>query len=272
MSYRLVALDIDGTLVTKTHVISAANREAIQCAQRRGVLVTLATGRMFQAARPFARQLEIDLPIITYQGSIIRLALSGETLLRTDIDTALAMEVVSFLEHRPGRLFLYVDDLLVAAAEDEITAKYLTHSPEVRLTLAPDMSAWLRNGGQQRPLTKVVYMADADAVSGALVALEPQFASRLELTRTYPHFLEIGPKGVHKGSALIWLANYFGIPMEQTMVLGDSANDIDMFKVAGLAVAVSDGQEQARAAAHAVTAACGDDGVAAALKRYVLCE
>lgn len=270
MSYRLIALDIDGTLIDKSQRVSPANERAIREARDRGVLVTLATGRMFTAARPVARQLGIDLPLITYQGSLIRTALSEETLYRRDIEAEAGLGLVDFLYESKNPFFLYVDDLLVAAVEDERTERYRTRSPEVEIKIVGDLQRWFRASDDRHALTKVVYLAPQEEMQKQLRRLEERFGADLELTLTYPEFLEIGPKGIHKGSALIWLADHFGIPIGETMVIGDSTNDIDMFRVAGLSVAVADGQEGAKAAAQVITAACEEDGVAAAIQRYVL--
>ena len=268
--YKLIAIDIDGTLVDKSHVISDVNLKALRKARDQGVKITLSTGRMFPAARSFALLLNLDVPIITNQGSQIRYAHDDKIIYKQVVDSELAYRVVSYLEKKPGRTFLYVDDLLIASGEDEYTTRYLQHSPDVKLTIIEQMAEWLGQGDKEDSLLKISYVATPEMVSEELKSLQKLFELELELTRTYPGFLEMGPKGIHKGSALRWLADYYGISMSETMVIGDSVNDIEMFEEAGLAIVVADGQEKAIAAADEITAACAEDGVAVALKRHVI--
>ena len=270
MSYRLVALDVDGTIVGEDLTIHPSVQDVITEARQQGVIVTLATGRSFLSALPFANMLSLDAPIITQQGSIIRRPQDAEPIYKHYFDIELAHELTSLLHHSEGRLVLFVDDIMIASVEDERTERYRKRIPNLELLIEPDLPAWLALEAHCGRLLRLAYTVEPEIMPFDIQRVRQRFQDKLEITLTYPHFLELGPVGVHKGSALQWLAAYCGIPIGETMVIGDSCNDVDMFQVAGLAVAMGDGQEEAIQAAHVTTSALKDGGVVEAFRKYVL--
>jgi len=270
MSYRLVALDIDGTIVGEDLAIHPSVQGVVAEARDQGIVVTLATGRSFPSALPFANTLLLDVPIITHQGSIIRRPQDAEPIYKHYFNIELATELTSLLHHREGRLFLFVDEMMIASQEDERTERYRKRIPNLELLVEPDLPSWLAQEAYCGRLLRLAYTVEPETMSSDIQLIRQRLQDKLEVTLTYPHFLELGPAGVHKGSALMWLADFYGIPLAETMVIGDSCNDVDMFQVAGLAVAMGDAQEEAIQAAHVTTASLEDNGVVKAFRKYVL--
>lgn len=266
---RLVAIDLDDTLLNKQKQISPRNREALRRAREQGVVVTLVTGRMYASAEPYARSLQLDLPIVTYQGGLIRKSISHETLFESILDLSLTLEICRILERFSGDLSLTIDDEFYADSENETSKRYrdLHH---VKVHIMGCLSQWLASQSSAN-IYKIIYTDVPEQILQVMEVLLP-YANKANFTRSYPAFLEIGPRGIHKGFAIHWLAQYFNIPEAAILVMGDGGNDIDMFEAAGFSVCMGDGQPEARAAASYVGKSCEEDGVAEALERFVLRE
>jgi HAD superfamily hydrolase (TIGR01484 family) len=110
--YKLIAVDMDDTLLDNSIQISPRTREVLQKSVAQGVKVTIATGRMYCSALPFARQLGLNVPLITYNGALIKNSLSGEILLHHPVDSNLALEVLAFFKAHDWYIQSYVDDVL----------------------------------------------------------------------------------------------------------------------------------------------------------------
>ncbi len=262
MSFKLLALDLDDTLLNGEFRISGENRLAIRCAARQGVLVTLATGRMFRSALPFARELAIDLPLITYHGALIRTA-GGETLFHQPVPLEAAREVAAVCRQHGFHLNAYLDDELFVEEENELS-RYYQNIAGVRVTAVGDLAAFL-----PAPPTKLTVIDRSGRFDELKDELNRCFGSRLSITISRPDFLEITDREATKGQALKYLADLHSIPREQVAAVGDSLNDIDMLLYAGTGVAVANARLEVKAVADVVTASNLDHGVAVFIRRYL---
>lgn len=260
---KLVALDMDDTLLNKQAVISPRNAEVIRRAVAQGVTVTIATGRMFRSARPFAEGLGLDVPLITYNGALIRGALSGETLLDRPIAADIAGEVLALFQDKGWYIQTYVDDALYVAEMND-KARYYEQLAKVSATvLGDDFYSRL-----QAP-SKMLAMAEPDQVTIMKQTLQARFGDRLYLAVSKPTYLEMVNPAVNKGTALAFLAERLGIGREEVMAVGDSFNDLDMIKYAGWGVAMGNAPDQVKQQAQAVVSANDNDGVAEAFEKFV---
>ncbi|MTV50320.1 Cof-type HAD-IIB family hydrolase [Heliobacillus mobilis] len=264
---RLVAIDMDDTLLTPDLQVAPAVRNAIEEAQRRGVLVTLATGRMFRAAIPFARQLGIDLPLIVYQGAMVKEAGNDELLYHVPVPPEPAREIVDLLKEEHLHINLYIDDHLHMEKIDPEAFGYIGLA-KVPVTLTKDHGALLEKGST----TKILAIGDPDHLTNVEEQARQKWGGAIYITRSKPYYLEFMNRNAGKGSALAFLADRLQIPREATMAIGDSYNDLDMLKYAGVGVAMGNGVEEAKAVADWVTTTNEDDGVAVALRRWVFGE
>ena len=263
---RLLALDLDGTIVSGEHGVTPRVRAAIRRAQEHGTAVTIATGRMFRSARRFARQLDITAPIICYQGALVRDPVTGETLHASSLPVEPGLAVVAFAKARRWHVNAYVDDeLYMEAATPE--GRFYAETSDVPIRLIPDIAAAVHRG-----TTKLVIVADEAEVPGIVEDLETRFGSVLAITRSHPRFAEAIGQDVGKGRALHLLADALNIPVVETMAIGDNLNDLDLVTAAGVGVAMGDGDPRVRAAADWVTATYAEDGAALAIERFVLGE
>lgn len=263
---RLLALDLDGTLMDDDMVIrSARARRAISAAQERGVVVTLATGRMFDSTLAFARDLGITAPLICYQGGLIRSPNSDAPLYRATMEPSLVREVLEWCAHRGRRIVLYAGDD-VFLDERRYPESFYRDLLGERLIWVDDLRAVL---DQHEPIKFLVFVEPQDA--GSVEAeLRLRFEGRMELTRSHALIVEGNPLGVSKEDALRRLAAHLDIPQAQVMAVGDQDNDASMIAWAGVGVAMGNASHATKSAADWIAPSVAQDGAAVAIERFVL--
>lgn len=264
-SIKLVALDLDGTLLDEGLQFTPRVAESIQTAIEQGIYVTLATGRAFKSARPFAEMLGITTPIIGYQGGIIGDPVSGAILKEHTMGADVAHAAVSQAEREDLDMSLYAGES-VYFRELRWPREFYDRWFGLTLHHAPNLHAVI----DQMPPMKFIIVAeppDADAIEARW---KRDFDGRLHIVRSHRLFVEGNPPGVSKGTALAWLAERLGIPQASVMTVGDNDNDRAMIEWAGVGVAMGDGAPSLQAIADWVAPSQAEDGVAAALERFVL--
>lgn len=261
---KLVAIDLDDTLLDNSLRISPRAREAIRMAMERGVTVTVATGRMFRSALPYARQLNLDVPIITYNGALIKTSLTQETLLHQPIDKVTADALLKLFKQNGWYIQAYVNDNLYVKEEDENT-RYYESIAGVKAVPIGDKIYSL----PEVP-TKLLAIAQPDKLREIHDIIKELFGEKVYAALSKPTYLEILNPQVNKGIALAFLAQRLGISREEIMAVGDSANDLDMIEYAGWGVAMGNAINKVRKTAQTVTGANDADGVAEAIEKYVL--
>ena len=267
MSYKLLALDLDGTTLNPSLDINPAVSSAIAAAQARGVRVTLATGRMFGSTVPYARQLNIHDPLICYQGALIRDPISDEIYQHVVTPGDQAAEAIEMLRERDIFTIAYIDERLCAAERRAELDEYLQWHPEgIEVVIDPQLAALAR----ERPPTKLLFVSDPPVIEREVARLGQHFAGRLSAVRSHALFGELTALGISKGTALAALAARLGIAREQVIAIGDHENDIPMIEWAGLGLAMGNAIPTAQAVADAVIPSVDQAGVAWAIGRYIL--
>ena len=264
MDIKLVALDLDDTLLTKSLTVSPRTQEVIAQAVAQGVTVTVATGRMYSSALPYAQQLKLDVPLITYNGGLIRSCLSGETIHHQPIDEAVAHQVLALFKAKGWYIQSYVDDVLYVADRTD-KAKYYEKVTGIK-ALELGNEFYTMTGAP----TKLLALADEAQMDDITQAVRETFGGKIFICRSKATYLEITHPEVNKGAALAFLADRLNITREQVMAVGDSQNDLDMITYAGWGVAVGNAADNVKAAAQAVTGHHDAEGVAEAIEKYVL--
>lgn len=263
-TYRLVATDLDGTLFGHDMVISPRTRRALASLAERDCHLVLATGRMFRATVPVARELSIVTPLVTYQGALIRHMTTLEDAWHRTLPADLAAEALEALEEAGFHINLYVND--------ELHLKHLTPEAQSYISLARVehrlCGSWAEAMAAMEP-TKIVGIGPEEKVAASVVALKARFGDRLFITQSQPTFLEIAHPSVNKGAAVAHLAEQLGIPREQVVAVGDGMNDLDMIEYAGLGVAMGQGHPELRARARRVTRPLAEDGVACLIEDLI---
>lgn len=242
-NYKLVALDMDGTVLDEHQQISERNRQAIFAAIEAGVTVMFATGRGIQSVQPYIEELGLKSPIVTVNG--------GEVWREPRV--LLARELLDVSEvQRLHRLALEHDTWYWGYAVEGLYNR--EHWIE-----DPASVSWLKFGFHYEN----VPVLDR-------IRKEIEGWGTLEVSNSHPCNIEINPKGITKASGVRQVCGLLGIDMSEVVAMGDSLNDIAMIRAAGLGVAMGNAQEAVKRAADLVTLSNTDNGVAEVIYKHVL--
>jgi len=267
---RLVALDIDGTLVGEDLVVGERTRAAIAAATASGVAVSLVTGRMASSAVRFARALDLRGPLIAYQGGLARLmpepgsARLGRLLWHRPVPAAVAREAIVWSRERGLDPHVNHLERFILRADDPRADDYSTFMG-AQAELVPDLLAAIVH-----PVTKVLAVGDEHRPLEVLAEARARFAGRADVTISHPRFLEFVAPGVSKGDAVRRLARRLGVPLANALAVGDQYNDLEMLSVVGHGVAMPSAPAAVVAAARYVAPPVDEEGVATVLEALVL--
>ena len=262
---RLIALDLDGTVVGADLVVHDRVRRAVAGAQAKGVHVVIVTGRMFAAARPYANVLGITGPIVCYQGAAIVQVSDGAILTQTPLAQDVTRDVLQRAAADKFQAQCYSDDRLYVDAINRFSKKY-SDLAQVEPVLVPSLIDMFAD----RPTLKIVLVDDAARATQYTEVLTKYLGPRAYVTRSHPDFVEVIDPHVNKGRALGFIAQHYGVPAEAIMAVGDSWNDLPLLAAAGIGVAMGSAPPELLARAQAVVGDVAHDGVAEAIERYVL--
>lgn len=267
---RLIALDLDGTLLTSDKKISAGNLAALEAARQKGVKIVLTTGRPLKAMEFFLKELGLadqeDEYTITFNGGLVQRN-TGQVLAKT----VFSYSDVQRIYEETRRLQLPLDAISGGVVyEIEGKEKSLYSSCNPSLTYAPlafeDLS-------ETEGYNKCVTAYDAELLDAGIAKISPELYDRYEIFKSRDILLEWSPKNVHKATGLERLIEHLGLERAQVMACGDEANDLSMIEWAGLGVAMGNAVSEIKEAADVVTPMTNDeDAVAWAIRKYVLEE
>lgn len=262
---KLVALDVDGTLVDRSLQILPRTREAIAKARARGVQFAIVTGRMYQAAVPFARELGLEgMPLIAYNGALVKEYPSGRTISHQPLQLEVAKALAAFCEARGYHLQAYVDDELYVPDLGPLTDAYVAVA-RVKPYPVGSIFLWL-----QKSPTKMLVVDDQARIPQIHHELQELLGAAVHVTHSMPRFAEVTSDKATKGLALEAVAQSLGLDRTEVMAIGDGMNDISMLTWAGTSFAMANGPEALRKAATHVTESGPGEGVAEALERMGL--
>jgi Cof subfamily protein (haloacid dehalogenase superfamily) len=269
---RLVALDLDGTLVDDGLELRERTIAAVRAALARGVSVSIVTGRMTTSALRFARALGLVDPMVGYQGAIIRAMPAaddgrlGRLLLHRPLDAAAARGAIVY--SRSIGLSPHVNHLekFIIGADDPRIDDYSAWFGG-RAVLVGDLGAAI-----QRPVSKVISVADEPIPHDVLDAARARFAGLAEVTVSHPRFLEFLRPGVSKGVAVAWLARRAGVPLANVLAIGDQFNDVEMITAVGHGAAMPHAPAPVRAVARYVAPPLDAEGAAQLIEQLVLAD
>ncbi len=238
-------------------------RAALAAARAAGIHVIIVTGRMFQAALPYALEAGLEDPVICYQGAVVAEPATGRWLRHEPIQLELAREAIAAVEEEGYGLNCYVDDELYVA---EVTPEARHYADFQHLELHPvgPLLDWL-----DRPPTKLVVIGDPEELDGLKLRLKAHFDGRLYISKSLPYFLELAAPGVTKAAGLEFLARRLGFSPARTVAFGDGENDIELVERAGYGVAVANAHERVLAAADFVCPDVREEGVAQVIEAFL---
>lgn len=265
MKYRMLALDMDDTLLGRDLRIGQQTAERIRQAKEAGVRVVISSGRMFRAILPYFRQLELTEPAIVYNGALVCQPDGEEPLFHHTIPLEPAREIARCVEEFGSQLNAYIGDWLYVRKQTPEVLRYMERT-RVDSTEVGPISDFLR----EEPTKLLVIHDDPTEIEVLRTRLKAEFGDQLAITQSKPYFIEIMARGVSKGQSLAKLARQMGMEREEVIAVGDGLNDLEMVQWAGLGVAVANAVPELRRAADFVTTSCDEEGVAHVIDRFIL--
>ncbi len=265
MSFKLLALDLDDTLLNEEFTISEKNRDAIYKAIEKGVTVTLATGRMFRSALPYAESLGLDVPLITYHGALVKTARSQEEIFHCPVPLDIAREIIDTTEKEDRHLNIYVKDRLFVREDNEMIRLYVSIA-NVEYQAVGNLMEFLKEG----PTKITMITTEENILKNYWDMFSEKYEQKLHVVPSKPYFLEITNARATKGQALKALASSLGVKREEVIAVGDSYNDIDMIQYAGVGAAVENARKDVKKAADYIAASNVEDGVAQVIQKFIL--
>ncbi|MDX1962746.1 MAG: Cof-type HAD-IIB family hydrolase [Pirellulales bacterium] len=266
--YRLLALDIDGTLVDLGDKIGERTLAALAKAQARGVEIMLCTGRRYSRALPIARRLNLHLPLVTASGALIKSPATHETLFQAQIRPAVLLPLLAYVHDRGFQPILYTDSfglgydfhLAEARAKSPELAEFLSLNAD-SIRLSPDLMT-----SPPADVFAGFVMGTADEMRDLAANLERLWPGELYVhvirsPRYFGYMCEIAPAGVSKWSGVQYVARQLQLSPAQICAVGDDVNDLPMLTQAGLGVAMGNAPPDVRAQASRVTGKNTDEGL-----------
>jgi len=243
--YKMVALDMDGTLLNDRQEISEANIQALKGCLDKGILICLSTGRGMHSVRPYLGLIGADIPLVTTNGSEV-----WERPDRLHSRTVLDAQHVIQLHDWAVR-----HDVWYWGTDPHRVYNRNSWCED------PEEVHWLKFG---------VHTEDAGLLQQLRSLAEEMDC--FEITNSHPANLEFNPKGVNKAAGLRQVCQLYGLSMDEVVAMGDSLNDIAMIREAGLGVAMGNAQEEVKRAADMIALSNTEDGVAHLIRSFVLQE
>ncbi|MCQ2553634.1 MAG: Cof-type HAD-IIB family hydrolase [Clostridia bacterium] len=270
---KLIALDMDDTLLNTDKELSERNYQALKKAAEKGVYIVPATGRLYDAIPDPVRNLDFIKYAITVNGCSIYDVEKTEYLCNVAMDIEEAYKVMDYLDTLPLIYDCYIDGtgFMTASmfydAENYVPEPFLTLVKKFRQPV-PVLKDFIRE--HKRPVQKIqMFIPKPEDIKGIFADLKEKFPNN-QITSSLKNNIELCHEKADKGYTLLKLAEMLGIKQEETMALGDGGNDVGMISKAGFGVAMENGLPELKAVAKYVTDTCNNDGVAKAIEKFVL--
>lgn len=285
---KLLALDLDGTLLDSRGAIPDANKEAIRAAEEKGVLVTIATGRRFRDARPVGLGLELNAPLITHNGALLKYAESLETVAFSLLNKATSLEIIRVGKEFGGDALVSSDPtgkgtlMYDRVSDDNIPLqKYVSWSKRLHGDEAEHAIVHVERLEDELDSAEVIHISfsgSCDSMAAMADVLGEELGSTVTLLSTiYPlldfTLIDILPPDASKGVGLEKLAAINGLTSENVMSIGDNFNDLAMLEFAGTPIVMGNADPKLLERPEFYTTVSNDEsGVAAAIERFILNE
>ena len=271
MKYKLLVLDVDGTLLNDEREISKRTLAALLKVQQMGVRIVLASGRPTYGLMPLAKTLELGNYggfVLSYNGCQIIKAQNGEILFERRINP----EMLPYLEKKARKngfaIFTYHDDTLITDSPDNEYIKNEALLNNLKIIKEDEFSTAI----DFAPCKCMLVSDKEKALIGLEQHGEKRLAGTLDAFRSEPYFLEVVPCGVNKANTLGALLEHLGVTREEVIAVGDGVCDVTMLQLAGMGVAMGHSQDSVKVCADYVTASNEEDGVALAVEKLILAE
>ena len=263
---KLIALDIDGTLLNDQKEVSRENREAIRRAERKGIYVILATGRMYRSAKNFENLFTSNMPLIAYNGGLIKEFNDGKVIYQNDMPKEMVKPMFKFIKQYGFSTNFYIDDKLYGDEKNEYIHGYAEYIdvPYTKLKEA-EIFRYI----EERNIIKMVAFGEEKKLDYFLEKEKEALADKIHLVKSLPFMLEIANRDVNKGTGLATLGNILDIKASEMMAIGDNMNDEEMLDYVENPFVVDNGNPLLFNKGYMKTRSNNQDGVAYAISQFL---
>lgn len=265
MAIKLIAMDLDGTLLNSDKLISARNLAAIEAAKARGVGVTIATGRMYRAAAFFGRIIKANVPLICCNGGLVRSMKQERPVFVRHVDRTAVRELLQLCHDRNWYAQWYIGDEIYAESyKPEYFASYRTVQDFSVKEVGDDFLSYTDN------VIQCVIRDKEGKIDDVVAELRKRFSKTIFPQQNTGYSVDLTPPGINKAVGLAALMKRLGITVDEVMACGDADNDLEMLRFAGTSVVPVNGQPEAKALASYIAPDNDEDGIGRAIEALVL--
>lgn len=266
MKYRMIVLDLDGTLTNAKKEITSRTYDALMAAQQHGTIVVLASGRPTYGIMPLARQLRLDEHggyILAYNGGKIVECSSGNTVFNQELCPDLVPVLYDEAMAAGMQILTYQGNGIAATKKDD---EYVEHEAFINKMPVVEYDDFKKQ--VEFPINKCLIVGPPAPLHQLELKLADMLSGRLSVYRSAEYFLECVPLGIEKSQSIAKLIATLGIRREEVVAVGDGYNDMGMIEYAGLGVAMANANDDVKAAADYVTSSNEEDGVAEVIEKF----
>lgn len=265
--YKLVAIDMDGTLLSDEKQISPANYEAIQQARENGIKVVLASGRPLVGIKRYLEELNLvseDDYAVAFNGALVQSSKGDEIISKT----TLTLKDYKYLYKLSKELEVNIHALTESSVISPKDSKYTRR--EAEMNGIPNEIIAVDDVDEATTIVKVMFIDRPELIDEIIDQIPEEVKSKYTIVRSAPFFLEFLHKSVNKGAGVAALAKKLNIKQEEVICIGDAGNDIHMIKYAGLGVAMGNAFPEVKRVANFITKTNEEDGVAYIINKFIL--
>lgn len=271
--YKLICIDMDGTLLNSSGIISDRNMEAIKSAHEKGVNVTICTGRVFTSAAYYGHLIGVKVPIIALNGAYIKEKDKDKVVYKSILGKDNCRKILHVLNkydiypHFNAPDIVFTQKIIYSSSGYTKMNESLPDNWKINIQVSEDWDSVFEKYGDE--IVKCIAVDDnLEKIKKAKEELSKY--EEVEVVSSWYNNFEVMSKGVSKGRAVEVLAGFYNISKDEVMCIGDNENDISMIKYAGLGVAMGNAEEKVKKYADFVTASNDEDGVAVAIEKFIL--
>ncbi|MGN0159031.1 MAG: Cof-type HAD-IIB family hydrolase [Brotaphodocola sp.] len=268
MDYKMIVLDLDGTLTNRDKIITQHTKDVLKQAMEKGKIVVLASGRPTCGVTPLADELELEKYggyILAFNGGVIQDCRRKQVVVKKMLPTEYHRKITELADRERVALMTYQDDWIITNDEESEYVQLESRINHMKIRQVENMAEYV-----DFEVPKMIMTDDGDYLASVEGRVKAALGKHLSVYRSEPFFLEILPRDIDKAHRLEKLLSLLGISREEIIACGDGYNDLTMIRYAGLGVAMENAVLPVRNAADYITLSNNDDGVAHVVEKFLL--
>ena len=269
--YKLVAIDLDGTLVTDDKELTPRTIKVIKEASRKNVKIMISSGRSFYRLEKFIDKLDLrkeNQCTICFNGGMIVENASKEILYSKNLEANEVKELIQLGKILELPIMIYEKDAHCVEKIPDVVQRNMKNLKGMNLKIV-DFNE-INFSEKQNYIYKVCFIDKPEKIIEKRKEIPKEILEKYEITSSVPEYLEIVKKGIKKSEAIKFVMQKYHIKQEEVMAIGDGENDVEMLKFAGLGIAMENARDEVKKIANDITTSNNNDGVSNAIEKYIL--